>query len=641
MLSATRRGRETPGKERLGPPFRLFQSAVVSSDLADGIYKIAVPLLALGISRSAVAVGAVGLAVRLPWLIATLPAGVLADRYPPRSVMRWASAVRLPLVAAMCALAATDRLPLWALVVTAFLIGCAGIFVDVAAQSQLPRLVPVGQLPKANASLQSTQMFLAQLIGPALGGYVVALGSGGGLAVVVALYVVTVWALGLLPAAVEQAAAGHARPATEPARAGAGRRSSFGSLVAELGEGLRYFRGRGDLARLATAAAVNNLSYSMCLTMLPLWAVRPGRLGLSETGYGLLLTFLAVGSILAGLVTGRILDAVGDGPVMRFGAPLLGLCFLALAVPAVPVIALGLFVYGLVSMVWNVTVTSYRQATIPLPLFGRVNAAYRWLTWGVIPFGSLFGGTLAATAGTTWVFLTAGALPLVAAALLPPPRPRTVPEAPVSDAPVSEAPVPDAPVQETPVPGASVPDAPVQEPPAPEARAGEAPVPDVPALEGAAADASAAGTPVPDLSAHKPPVLEARDHRDPPVLDVPAHKPPVSGVPVLDVLAHKPPVSGVPVLDVPAAETPALEVPYPDTPARTGVGVDGPAGTAADGPAEAAAGQPDHAPGAARTGRPHPDRRKPALTGVPDAAAAARPADPTSSGVDATRAARD
>ncbi|MGW0296066.1 MFS transporter, partial [Streptomyces anthocyanicus] len=561
MLSATRRGRETPGKERLGPPFRLFQSAVVSSDLADGIYKIAVPLLALGISRSAVAVGAVGLAVRLPWLIATLPAGVLADRYAPRSVMRWASAVRLPLVAAMCALAATDRLPLWALVVTAFLIGCAGIFVDVAAQSQLPRLVPVGQLPKANASLQSTQMFLAQLIGPALGGYVVALGSGGGLAVVVALYVVTVWALGLLPAAVKQAAAGHARPATEPARAGAGRRSSFGSLVAELGEGLRYFRGRGDLARLATAAAVNNLSYSMCLTMLPLWAVRPGRLGLSETGYGLLLTFLAVGSILAGLVTGRILDAVGDGPVMRFGAPMLGLCFLALAVPAVPVIALGLFVYGLVSMVWNVTVTSYRQATIPLPLFGRVNAAYRWLTWGVIPFGSLFGGTLAATAGTTWVFLTAGALPLVAAALLPPPRPRTVPEAPVSDAPVSEAPVPDAPVQETPVPGASVPDAPVQEPPAPEARAGEAPVPDVPALEGAVADASAAGTPVPDLSAHKPPVLEARDHRDPPVLDVPAHKPPVSGVPVLDVPAHKPPVSGVPVLDVPAHKPPVSGVP--------------------------------------------------------------------------------
>ncbi|WP_234328269.1 MFS transporter [Streptomyces sp. NRRL S-37] len=423
MVSALRRGRETPEKERLGPPFRIFQSAVVSSDLADGIYKIAVPLLALGISRSAVAVSVVGLAVRLPWLIATLPAGVVADRYAPRSVMRWASAVRLPLVAVMCALAATDRLPLWALVVTAFLIGCAGIFVDVAAQSQLPRLVPVDHLPRANASLQSTQMFLAQLVGPALGGYVIALGSGGGLAVVVALYVVTVWSLGLLPEAVLKAASHQEPVRPSPAASEDRKRSSFRSLVGELGEGLRYFRGRRDLARLATAAAVNNLSYSMCLTMMPLWAVTPGRLGLSETGYGLLLTCLAAGSILAGPVTGRVLRAVGDGPVMRIGAPLLGVCFLALAVPSVPVVALGLFAYGLVSMVWNVAVVSYRQATIPLPLFGRVNAAYRWLTWGVIPFGAMIGGALASTAGIAWVFLVAGALPLIAAVVLPPPRP--------------------------------------------------------------------------------------------------------------------------------------------------------------------------------------------------------------------------
>ncbi|MHC0429761.1 MFS transporter [Streptomyces sp. O3] len=431
-------------RERLGSPFRLFQSAVVSSDLADGIYKIAVPLLALGISRSAVAVSVVGLAVRLPWLIATLPAGVVADRWAPRTVMRWASAIRLPLVIVMCALAATDRLPLWALVVTAFLIGCAGIFVDVAAQSQLPRLVPVGQLPRANASLQSTQMFLAQLLGPALGGYVVALGSGGGLAVVVALYVITVWTLGLLPAAVVKAAS-HDRPertaqAGSGAEAGAkaapqgGKRTSLRSMAGELGAGLRYFRGRRDLARLATAAAVNNLSYSMCLTMLPLWAVTPGRLGLSESGYGLLLTCLAVGSILAGLVTGRVLKLIGDGPVMRGGAPLLGVCFLCLAVPSVPVVAGGLFAYGLVSMVWNVAVVSYRQATIPLALFGRVNAAYRWLTWGVIPFGSVIGGALASTVGITWVFLTAGALPLIAGVLLPPTRPGATGVQPGKDA---------------------------------------------------------------------------------------------------------------------------------------------------------------------------------------------------------------
>ncbi len=418
MLSVLRRGRDTPGKERLGSPFRLFQSAVVASDLADGIYKIAVPLLALGISHSALSVTVVGLAVRLPWLISTLPAGVIADRYPPRTVMRWASAVRLPLVAVMCALAAFDRLSLWPLVAAAFLIGCAGNFVDVASQSQLPRLVPPERLPRANASLQSTQMFLAQLIGPALGGYVAALGSGGGLAVVVGLYVITVWALGLLPAAVREAS--HEQPVASAAAAD--RRTTFRSLAGELGDGLRYFRDHRDLARLASAAAVNNLSYAMCLTMLPLWAVAPGRLGLSSTGYGLLLTCLAVGSILAGAVTGRVRATLGDGPVLRFGTPLLGVCFLSLAVPSVPVVAAGLFTYGLGSMVWSLAVVHYRQTTIPVPLFGRVNATYRWLTWGVIPFGSLIGGVLASTAGITWVFLAAGALPLIAGALLSPPR---------------------------------------------------------------------------------------------------------------------------------------------------------------------------------------------------------------------------
>ncbi|WP_078888258.1 MFS transporter [Streptomyces sclerotialus] len=424
MLSLRRDGRTSARREPLGSPFRRFQSAVVSSDLADGIYKIAVPLIALGMTRSAVAVSLVGVAVRLPWLVAMLPAGVVADRYEPRSVMRWASAVRLGLVVAMCVAAVLGRLPLWTLAVLAFAVGCAGTFVDVAAQSALPRLVTAGQLPRANAALQSTQMFLAQLVGPALGGYVVALGSGLGLSTVVVLYVVTVWALGILPAAVGGAAVVAKAPPPEAERPHDDepkprQRASLRSMVSELGEGLRHFKGRPDLIRLATTAAVNNLSYAMCLTLLPLQAVAPGQLGLSETGYGLLLTCLAVGSVLAGPLTGRIVGRVGERRLMRCGGPLAGLCYLALAAPSVPVAAAGLFCYGLVSIVWNVVVVSYRQTTIPAEIFGRVNAAYRWITWGVFPLGSLVAGALAALLGTTTVFLVAGALPLIAAVVVP------------------------------------------------------------------------------------------------------------------------------------------------------------------------------------------------------------------------------
>lgn len=397
--------------DRLSRRFRLFQSAVAFSDLADGVYKITLPLMALRFPPAAVSVTMVGVAVRLPWLVGTLPAGVIVDRYRPLVIMRWASAARLPLVAALFGLAVTDRLPLWLLTVAAFVVGCVGIQVDVTAQSLLPHLVGARQLSRANASLQSGQMFMAQLLGPALGGYAASLGAGGGLAAAAALYVVTVGALQLLPMT---AGAGSAGTPQEPAT----QSGSIRLVRAELMEGLSYFRERGDLLRLSASAAFNNLAYSMCLTILPLWAVAPGQLGLSARGYGLILAGLAVGSIAAGLSAAPVIRKIGRDPLLRFGAPVLGLCFLAIAVPSAPVVAASLICYGSVSMLWNVVVTSYRQESIPPRLFGRVNAAYRWLTWGVIPLGALFGGVLASTAGPRVVFVVAGSLPVAAGVLL-------------------------------------------------------------------------------------------------------------------------------------------------------------------------------------------------------------------------------
>ncbi|WP_308310867.1 MFS transporter [Streptomyces sp. GbtcB6] len=395
--------------------FRLYQSAILSSDLGDGIYRIAVPLITLDTTRSAAAVSLVGFAVRLPWLVATLPAGVANDRLAPIRVMRAASLLRLVLLTTMCVLAVLGELPLWLLAVIAFVIGCAGTFVDVGAQSALPRLVRPEQLPKANATVQSAQTLLAQLLGPALGGVVVALGSGQGLATVAVLYAVTVLALGRLPSASRSAQPDAPETGSSPRR----RDASVKALVAELGQGLRYLGRRPDLRRLALAGAANNLSYSISLTLLPLWAVAPGRLGLSQVYYGLLLACLAVGSVIAGPFAGRVIESFGQQRVMRYGGFGLGVSYLMLAVPSVPIVAAGLLGYGLVCIVWNVAVVSYRQTTVPSDLFGRVNAGYRWITWGVFPVGSLLAGVIAEGIGLAWAFLVAGALPLLAAVFFP------------------------------------------------------------------------------------------------------------------------------------------------------------------------------------------------------------------------------
>jgi hypothetical protein len=76
-------------------------------------------------------------------------------------------------------------------------------------------------------------------------------------------------------------------------------------------------------------------------------------------------------------------------------------------------VCIALIYGGAAAMLWNLTVVSYRQTTIPREIFGRVVAAYRWVTYGVLPIGSLLAGLVAALAGPVWVFVAAGLLTTV------------------------------------------------------------------------------------------------------------------------------------------------------------------------------------------------------------------------------------
>jgi MFS family permease len=74
--------REEPG--RLGVPFWQLWSASSLSNLADGLVRIALPLVAVTLTDSPALVAGVAVAVTLPWLFFALPAGALADRVDRR-----------------------------------------------------------------------------------------------------------------------------------------------------------------------------------------------------------------------------------------------------------------------------------------------------------------------------------------------------------------------------------------------------------------------------------------------------------------------------------------------------------------------------------------------------------------------------
>jgi hypothetical protein len=435
----------------LGKQFIPFWAGVVCSDLADGEFRTVIPLLTLAITRSPFAVSAVGLAARLPWLLVALPAGVIVDRHSPRPVMRWAAFSRLPLVVLAALLAVVHVLPVWGLAVIAFTVSAGGTFVDVSSQSMLPRLVPPGDLRGANQRLQSTQRLASQLIGPVIGGYAAALGSSWGLGAAAVMYLIVVIAFTRLPALIKEpspvspaatataeagaservpppgqakgeaeasAAGPDGRSGPVSAPAGSGRMRTVRATLTELREGGAYFRHRPDLSRLAAIAGLINLAYAMCLTILPVWAVAPGRLGLSRGDYGLLLGSIAIGGVGASVFARPVLAWLGDRTVLKWGGVVLGASYFILAVPNAPLVCLSLIFGGAIAMLWNLTVVSYRQTTIAREVFGRVVAVYRWVTYGVLPLGSLLAGIVAGLAGTVWVFIAAGTITLAGALTL-------------------------------------------------------------------------------------------------------------------------------------------------------------------------------------------------------------------------------
>jgi MFS family permease len=170
-------GGEEP--DGLGRPFWQLWSASSLSNLADGLVKIALPLIAVTLTDSPGLVAGVTLAVTLPWLLFALPAGALADRVDRRIAMVTADVTRAAAVAVLAVplvLGLESSAAIWALYALALLLGTAETVYDTCAQSILPQVVPRDRLPRANGRLIAAELTANEFVGPPLGGLLVAAG---------------------------------------------------------------------------------------------------------------------------------------------------------------------------------------------------------------------------------------------------------------------------------------------------------------------------------------------------------------------------------------------------------------------------------------------------------------------------------
>lgn len=366
--------------------------ASAGSNVADGMFWIALPLLAVQLTDSPALVAGVTVASRLPWLLFALVAGALADRLDRRRTMVLVNLVRGGLLAALAiaAFAGVASLPL--LYIVAFALGVAETLFDTSAQSIMPNLVGPDQLSRANGRLYAVELTMNQFVGPPVGGFLAAIAIGLAFGAGAAAYLLAALSLSTI--------AGAFRPVRDgpPTR-----------IHEEILEGLRYLFSHRLLRVLAIMVGVGNLASSAAFAIFVLYAVVPGPIGLNEVGFGLLMTALAIGNVLGSLIVEPLERRLGRANLLAISLSGFVITVLAPALTtSAPVIAAVWIVGGLIGMSWNVVTVSLRQRIVPDRLLGRLNASYRLLAWGTQPVGAILGGLVGEAFGLRAVFLVFG-----------------------------------------------------------------------------------------------------------------------------------------------------------------------------------------------------------------------------------------
>ncbi|GAA2907489.1 MFS transporter [Nonomuraea rubra] len=370
--------------------WRLWWATGINS-VGDGAFAAAVPLLAVTVTQDARLVSVVSAATFLPWLLLSLPAGVLVDRYDRVRLMWRAQAIQAVIVGVIAVLVAFDRIDVPVLAVLAFALGACTVVFSNAAQAVLPDLVAKPLLHQANGHQQAITTVGLQFAGPPVGGLLFAIGAA-------------------LPFGLDAASfALSAVLLVSLARPGAPREGGHPPMRAAIADGLRWLAGHRLLRILAVLLGVNTFCWQLGNVSLVLLATQ--ELHLDAPGYGLLLAGAAIGSLLGGLTGALVVERLGTLPALLAALVTNVVTFAGIGLsPNAIVLGALLAVTGFVTTLWNIVTVSLRQQIVPSGLLGRVNSVYRMLGWGLMPLGALAGGLVAHTFGVHAAYPVAGAL---------------------------------------------------------------------------------------------------------------------------------------------------------------------------------------------------------------------------------------
>jgi len=380
--------------------FALLWAGMTISLLGDGIFLVAEAWQVYDLDNDPLALSLVGTAWTLGMVAFLLTGGLISDRADRRQVLILADLVRAAALLGMGVLSITGVIEIWHLVALSVFMGVGEAFFGPAFGAIVPDIVSAEMLVQANALQQLVQQAAAKLIGPAIGGFVVAaVGAGPAFLVDAATFGLSAIAIAALKVRSQ---------AVERGR----------SARAELREGLAFVRHEPWLWATLIAASLSLLFFLGPLEVLLPYIIR-NDLHAGAGGFGLVLAAAGAGAIVASLL------------VSQFGVPRRYLTFMyaAWAVATLPLIGYAFgaslwqfvalaVVYGACETGGMVVWGTLMSTRVPKDLRGRVHSLDWFVSIGLTPISFALTGPLSKAIGIDATLVLAGIVPAVACVLL-------------------------------------------------------------------------------------------------------------------------------------------------------------------------------------------------------------------------------
>ncbi len=375
--------------------FRILFPANALSNIGTWAQRIAQDWLVLELTdNNGGALGLVTAVQFAPFLLLSLHGGALADRFNKRKLLIWTNIVAALACYGIGILVIIEKIELWHVFVGAGVLGISSAIDAPIRQAFTSEIV--GHSDVANAvSLNSANFNAGRLVGPALSGFLIAhFSTGPSFVINATTYLFVIAALFAM------------------------REKDFfiqkkEETLGTIREGIRYALARPDLyvvMMLVFFSATFGLNFQIFNALMA-----TKEFGKGPASYGLLGTFIAIGSLTGALLSARLERLRNTRFIIKLGVAFSSSVLVLSIAPSYLWYSLWLPICGITALTMLISANSYVQTHSDPAVRGRVMGIYLLIFLGGTPFGSLLIGWMTETIGVRQTVAACGGISLAAA----------------------------------------------------------------------------------------------------------------------------------------------------------------------------------------------------------------------------------